>query len=149
MDFWTIALLECYCFLQWIAVNLSNCFRRKCAVELSACSFTLSSPGLVCNRQCSLSCVRYPWVRAGCSQKGCPCPHRCIAGVSLALALVFTWSSGGLGHGVKGQQKKLSAGLAPLQAQGTWGRALEWAAGELWLQLVSGSSEQRWETAAL
>lgn len=51
-------------------------------------------------------CVHYPRVRAGCSQKGCSCPHRCIAGVSLALALVFTWSSGGLGPGVKWAAKE-------------------------------------------
>lgn len=68
-------------------------------VKLLACSFMLSSPGLVCNRQCSL--VSATSGSTGCLQKGWSCPHRCGAGVSLALALIFTWSSGRLGLGVK------------------------------------------------
>lgn len=80
-------------------------------VKLLACSFMLSSPGLVCNRQCSL--VSATLGSTGCLQKGWSCPHCWAAGVSLALALIFTWSSGGLGLGVKWAAKAAFCWVRP------------------------------------
>lgn len=75
-----------------------------------ACSFILSSSGLVHLRP------HKPQAK-GCFANCC-FANRCIAAMSLAVDLVFTWSSGGLGHGVKWAAKEAFCWVSSISGPG-------------------------------
>lgn len=98
-----------------------------------ACSFILSSSGLVHLR------LHRPQAKGAL-----PTPA-----LLLCLLLWVSSSPGPLVDWVmelNGQQKKLSAGLAPFRARGMREKVSEGAAGE---HLAAGVSEQKWEAGAL